>query len=137
METTDKAAGRQVVCSGCLQVLPESFINVIPYFNCDSGGYVVTYCCERCWVSSLEEIRTRLANTENETEISSAALLFERHGVVLHEFKRGDPTPIVRKRLSQMLDLLQSRAIRLAVGPLPLDMAAPALPDTTISPNQD
>jgi hypothetical protein len=131
MATTDKPDERQIVCSGCLQVFPESLINVIPYFNSDVGGYVATYRCEGCWVSSLEETRTRLASTENEAEISSAADLFERHGVVLHEFRRGDPMPVVRKRLCQMLDLLQSRVIRLAVGRVqPLDATAPDLPKT-------
>jgi hypothetical protein len=123
MATADEAEARPIVCSGCLQVFPETLINVIPYFNSDVGGYVTTYRCERCWVPSLEETRSRLLATENETEIGSAAVLFERHGVVLHEFERGDPTPVVRKRLGQVLDLLQSRAIRLAVGPVhPLDV---------------
>jgi hypothetical protein len=131
MGTADEPAARLIVCSGCLRVFPESSINVIPYFNSDVGGYVTTYRCERCWVPSLEETRSRIAATESEAEISSAAILFERHGVVLHEFKRGDPTPVVRKRLGQMLDLLQSRAIRLAVGPVhPFDVASTDLPKT-------
>jgi hypothetical protein len=138
MGTADEAEPRLIVCSGCLRVFPESFINVIPCFNSDVGGYVTTYRCERCWMPSLEETRSRLAATENEAEISSAAILFERHGVVLHEFKRGDPTPVVRKRLGQMLDLLQSRAIRLAVGPVrPFDVAATDLPEVTaIAPDE-
>src|SRR6185503_15263767 len=108
MGTADKSAERQILCSGCLGVFPESLITVIPYFNSDASEYVVTYRCERCWVPSLEETRTRLASATNEAEITSAAVLFERHGVILHEFRRGDPTPVVRKRLGQMLDLLRS-----------------------------
>jgi hypothetical protein len=139
MGTADKSAERQIFCSGCLGVFPESLITVIPYFNSDASEYVTTYRCERCWVPSLEETRTRLASTENEAEISSAAILFERHGVILHEFKRGDPTPVVRKRLAQMLDLLRSGVIRLAVGPVhPLDVAAPDLPEVTaIVPDEE
>jgi len=66
---------------------------------------------------SLEETQGRLANTEDGTEIASAAAFFERHGVILHEFKRGDPLPVVRKMLGQMCNLLRSGAIRLSIGP--------------------
>ena len=96
MGTATSPEDRQIVCSGCLQVVPESRLHVIPYFNSEVAGYV-TYRCERCWLPSLEETRTRLANTEDETEIASAAAFFERHGIILYEFKRGDPLPIVRK----------------------------------------
>jgi len=139
METAGTSAERQILCSGCLDIFPESLITVIPYFNSDAGGYVTTYRCERCWVPSLDETRTRLASTESEAEISSAAILFERHGVVLHEFRRGDPTPVVRKRLGQMLDLLRSGAIRLAIGPLhPPGAAAPDLSEVTaIAPDEE
>ena len=119
METAETSEERQILCSGCLGVFPEPLITVIPYFNSDLSEYVTTYRCEQCWGPSLEETRTRLANTTNEAEIVSAAILFERHGVILHEFRRGDPTPVVRQRLGQMLDLLRAGAIRLAVGRLP------------------
>jgi hypothetical protein len=139
METADKSAERQIVCSECMGVFPESLITVIPYFNSDAGEYVATYRCERCWVPSLEETRSRLASATNEAEIISVAILFERHGVILHEFRRGDPTPVVRKRLGQMLDLLRSGVIRLAVGSLPpLDTAAPELPEAAaIAANEE
>jgi hypothetical protein len=117
--TVEKPDDRQIVCSGCLQVFPESLVHVIPYFNSNVGGYVTTYRCERCWLPSLEETRTRLASTEDETEIASAASFFERHGVILHEFKRGDPAPVVRKMLGRMFDLLRSGVIRLSIGPTP------------------
>jgi hypothetical protein len=118
MESANKPAGRQIVCSGCLRVFPESLINVIPYYNDDAGEFVTTYRCEQCWLPSLDETRARLSSTEEENEIISAATFFDRHGVILHEFRRGDPVAVVRKRLDQMLNLLQSRAIRLAVGPV-------------------
>src|SRR5580698_1630675 len=108
---------RQVLCSGCGQVVPESAVYVIPFFNDYAGGYVTTYRCEQCWESSLEDTRTRLADTEDETEIASAAAFFERHNVFVHEYLRGDPAPIVRKRLGQLLDLLRSGAVRLKIGP--------------------
>jgi hypothetical protein len=117
MGTAKKPNDRQILCSGCLQVVPESLVHVIPYFNGDVGGYVTTYRCARCWLPSLEETRTRLANTKDETEIASAAAFFERHGVILHEFKRGDPALVVRKMLGRMFDLLRSGAIRLSIGP--------------------
>jgi hypothetical protein len=117
VETTESAGERQIICSACLQVLPESLIHVIPYYNNEVGRYVTTYRCEGCWLQSLDETRARLESTEDETEIASAAAFFERHGVFLHEFRRGDPTSIVRKLLVQMIDLLRSTAIRPLIGP--------------------
>ena len=40
---------RQVVCSGCLQVFPESLVHVIPHFNDSVAAYVTTYRCGECW----------------------------------------------------------------------------------------
>ena len=117
MRTTREAEERQILCSRCLQVVPESLVHVIPYFNGDVGEYFTTYRCEQCWLPSLEETRTRLANTEDETEIVAAATFFERHGVFVHEFRRGDPVPVVQKILVGMIDMLRSGAIRLSIGP--------------------
>jgi hypothetical protein len=96
--------------------------HVIPYFNIDAGGHVTTYRCERRWLPSLLETRTRLASTENEAEIASAAAFFERHGVILHEFRRDDPAVVIRNMLVRMIDLLRSEAIRLSIGPLARSM---------------
>jgi hypothetical protein len=117
METANKPEERQILCSGCLQVVPESIIHVIPYFNGSVGSYVTTYRCERCWLPTLEETRTRLASTEDEAEIVSAANFFVRHSVFLLEFQRGDPAPVVQKLLIKMIDKLQSGDIRLSIGP--------------------
>jgi hypothetical protein len=118
METAEEPREREVVCSACFQLVAESFIHVIPYYNADAGRYVTTYRCEECWLPSLDETRARLERTEDEAEIASAAAFFESHGVFLHEYRRGDPVPVVRKLLVQMIDLLQSAAIRLSIGPL-------------------
>jgi hypothetical protein len=59
-----------------------------------------------------------LERAEEQAEIASAVAFFERHGLFLHEFRRGDPLPVVRKMLVRMIDLLQSAAIRLSIGPL-------------------
>jgi hypothetical protein len=67
---------RQIFCSGCLQVFSESLVHVIPYFNSSVTGYVTTYRCEQCWLPSLEETRARLASTQDEAEIVSAAVFF-------------------------------------------------------------
>src|SRR5947209_723365 len=88
MEKTEGPVQRQVVCSGCLQVVPESRIVVIPFYNGDSRGYVTTFRCDRCWSSSLGETRTRLRSTEDDAEIASAAAFFERHGIFIHEYRR-------------------------------------------------
>jgi len=118
MQTPEDTEERQVVCSACLQVVAESLIHVIPYHNGHAGRYVTTYRCEACWLPSLEETRARLEGTEDETEIASAVAFFESHGVFLHEHRRGDPVPVVRKMLVRMIDLLRSAAIRPSIGPL-------------------
>ena len=113
---------RQVLCSHCLQAVPESCCYVIPFYNADAGGYVTSFGCERCWDPTLAETRTRLAITDDSAEIASAAEFFKNHHVFLHEYLRGDPVPVVRERLVQMLDLLRSGALRLPIGPTrPLD----------------
>jgi hypothetical protein len=118
METAEEPQQRQIVCSACFEVVAESFIHVIPYFNTDAGRFVTTYRCEECWLASLEETRARLERTEDETEIATAAAFFESHGVFVHEHRRGDPIPVIRKLLMQMIDLLRSGAVRLSIGPL-------------------
>jgi hypothetical protein len=118
METPVVPEERAIVCSACLQVIAESFIHVIPYYNGEVGRYVTTYRCEACWLPSLEETRERLEGTEDETEIASAVAFFESHGVFLHEYRRGDAIPVVRKMLVRMIDLLRSAAVRPSIGPL-------------------
>jgi hypothetical protein len=115
MDLDEKPEDRQILCSGCLQVFSESLVHVIPYFNSSGNAYVTTYRCEQCWIPALEETRTRLASTRDEAEIASAATFFQRHGVHIHEFMRGDPAPVVQKILLRMVDLLQSEAIRIAI----------------------
>ena len=118
MGTAENQGERQIVCSACLQVVREYLIHVIPFYNGDVGRYVTTYRCERCWLPSLDETRARLELTVDETEIASAVEFFEQHGVILHEFRRGDPIAVVRKMLVRMIDLLRSEAIRPMIGPL-------------------
>jgi hypothetical protein len=109
---------RQVVCSGCLEVVAEHLIHVIPAYNADVGTFVTTYRCEQCWLPSLEETEARLETTEDEAEIASAALFFENHGVFVHEFRRGDPVPLLRRILVHMIGMLRSGALRPSIGPL-------------------
>ena len=118
MGIAENAEERQVACSACLKIFSEHLVHVIPYYNNDAEGYVTTYRCGECWLPALAETRARLNSTEDEAEIASAAAFFERYGVFLHEFRRGDPLPVVRKMLVQMIDLLRSAAIRLPIGPL-------------------
>jgi hypothetical protein len=107
---------RQILCSGCLQAFSESLVHVIPYFNSDVNEYVTTYRCEQCWRPALEETRTRLASTQDEAEIASAATFFQRHGVHIHEFMRSDPASVVQKVLLRMIDLMRSEVIRISIG---------------------
>jgi hypothetical protein len=118
METDEEPEDRQIVCSRCFRIVPESLIHVLPYFNGDVGGCVTTYRCEACWLPSLDETRARIAKTEDGAEISSLIGCFERHGVFLHEFRRGDPLPVVRALLERMIELVRLGTIRLSVGPL-------------------
>ncbi len=106
MATGDEPEQRQVVCSRCFQIVPESLIHVIPHFNDDAKAYVTTYRCETCWLPSLDETRTRLARTEDWAEISSLIDCLERHGVFLFESRRGDPLPTVRALLLPTIELL-------------------------------
>jgi hypothetical protein len=107
---------RQIFCSRCLQVFPESLVHVIPYFNGSVNAYVATYRCEQCWIPSLEETRKRLASTQDDAEIASAGAFFQRHGVFIHEFVRGDPASVVQKILLRIIDLLRSEGVRISIG---------------------
>jgi hypothetical protein len=112
METTEDPEERQVLCSGCLRVVPESEVHVIPFFNSDAQGYVTTYRCEACWLPALEQTRAALATTDDSDLIASAAAFFQRNGVFLHEALRGDPPSVVQPLLLRMIDLLRSETIR-------------------------
>jgi len=79
----------QVVCSGCFEVVPESRVWLVPFFNDEVQGYVDTYRCEQCLEVAMEQTRSRLAVTEDAAEVGSAAAFFERHGVFIHEYRRG------------------------------------------------
>jgi hypothetical protein len=112
----DDSEERQILCSGCLQVFPEARVRVIPYFNSDVSGYITIFRCEQCWKPSLEETRTRLASTHDEIEMASAAAFFQRHGVYIHEYLRGDPASVVQKIILRMIDLLRSEGVRIPIG---------------------
>jgi hypothetical protein len=112
METTENPEPRQVLCSGCLRLVPESEVHVIPYFNSSAQGYVTTYRCAQCWSPALEETRAQLATTEDAALIASAVAFFQRNGVFLHEALRGDPLSVVRPLLLRMIDLVRSETIR-------------------------
>ena len=107
---------RQVLCSACLEVYPESAIHVIPYFNETLTGYVTTYRCEGCWLPSLAETRARLSAAPDD-EIASAAEFFERYGYFIHEYRRGDPIETVRQILLYVLGMMERGDIRLSMGP--------------------
>ncbi|HZL59753.1 MAG TPA: hypothetical protein VFC38_08625 [Stellaceae bacterium] len=118
METANKPDERQVVCSACFQVVPESLIRILPHFSDDLSGYVALHRCERCWLPALDETRTRITKTEDWAEIASLGAFFELHGVFLLEFRRGDPLPVVRALLGRTIELVRSGAIRLSTGAL-------------------
>jgi hypothetical protein len=99
-------------------MFPESLIHVLPCFNGEVERFVTTYRCEGCRAAALDETRTRLAKTEDWAGVTSLVECFERHGVFLLEFRRGDPLPVVRALLEQTIELLRRGAIRLTIGPI-------------------
>lgn len=127
MATDEGPEERQFVCSRCFQIVPESLIHVLPHFNADVGEYVTTYRCEACWLASLEETRTRIESMEDPAEISSLIDCFERHGVFLLEFRRGDPLPVVRALLERIIEQVSLGTIRLSAGSLQPETEAEAL----------
>jgi hypothetical protein len=140
MEIPEDPNERQVVCSACFSLVTEPLIHVIPAYNADVGRFVTTFRCEQCWLPSLEETKARLEATEDEAEIASVAAFFENHGVFVHEFRCGDPMPLVRNILVEMMDMLRSETIRLSIGPLaPPSLAPPSevpLPAREIAKNE-
>ena len=109
-------AGRSVFCSGCYEVVPESGVKVIPWFNEEVDKFVTTYRCEACWIEALDDTSTRLAATEDEGHIASVAKFFETHGVVLLEYRRGDSMEVVRPLLLDLLRRLRSGSLKLSIG---------------------
>ena len=110
------APERQVFCSACFELAPESRVHLIPFFNDDVRKYVDTYRCEKCVESALDQTRSRLEATDDLAEIASAATFFEVHSVFILEHRRGDPILVVRKCLLALLDQLQSGHLRLGIG---------------------
>lgn len=110
------ASERQVVCFGCVGVVPESRVRLIPFFNDDVQRYVDTYRCEQCLEAAMEQTRSRLALTEDAADVGLTAAFFERHGIFIHEYRRGDPVPVVRSILLASLERLRSGQLRLVIG---------------------
>ncbi|MGD0193004.1 MAG: hypothetical protein ABSD74_19880 [Rhizomicrobium sp.] len=113
----DESEERQVLCSGCLEVFPESGIKVIPTWSEDLGGYVSSFRCARCRPEAITETAARLHATTNEDELASFGHLLERHGIVVLEFKRGDPLPGVRHLFVKTIELIDTGAVTLSIAP--------------------
>jgi hypothetical protein len=115
---TDEEEELQYLCSGCLQAFPESQIHILPHFNEGVGRFVTTFRCEACWPQALEDTRTRVAKAEGWDEILSVIDCLEGHNLMLLEFRRGDPFPVVRALLEGVIEKLGRGEIRLSPGPL-------------------
>jgi hypothetical protein len=110
--TADEPDDHQTVCPGCAA---SGFpIHILPSFDDEANGYVALRRCERCWGPYLDETRSRIARAQDWSELESLGIFLERRAVFLHEFRRGDPLPVVRTLFGRMIDLIQSGAIRLS-----------------------
>ncbi len=106
-----RATEREMVCSGCLTVHPESRVHVLPTYNGHVKSYVTTFRCDRCWPAALEQTRARLESTAEAAELASAAEFFERYGIYIPERARGAPAEAYRERLLQLVDGLRSKGL--------------------------
>ena len=97
-------------------IVAESHIHVVPGFNETAGGYVTSYRCDDCWLTTLDETAARLATCEDEEEIASLCIFFERYNIFIFEFRRGDPLPVVRQLLLQTIEMMKTGHIRLPAG---------------------
>jgi len=118
MQSSDEPEQRQFVCSGCYEIVPESLIRILPHFNEQVASYVTTYRCEDCWPQAVANTRARVARAEDWADILSLIDCLERHSLFLLEFRRGDPFPVVRALLEQVIEKLADGDIRLSAGPL-------------------
>src|SRR5260370_14155177 len=108
---------RDVFCSGCYEIFPEPDIHVVPSFNDSAGDFVTSYRCGKCWLSALDDTVARVRSAESLTQLALLAAFFERHSIVLHEFRRGDPMDVVQPLLLQMLELIRTQRVKLRIGP--------------------
>ena len=108
--------GRSAICSGCGEVTPENDVNVLPCFNEDLDNFVTTYRCMDCWMEALNDTALRLVMTDDDKQIASIAGFFEASGIVLLEYRRGDPIAEVRIALLQLLNKLRTGALTLNIG---------------------
>jgi hypothetical protein len=113
---------RQFVCSRCFAIVPESHVHVVPGFNETLGTYVTSYRCEKCWLATLDETAARLTTSEDAEEIASLCVFLERYGVIVFEFRRGDPLPVVKQILLQTIAVMKSGAIRLSADTASVEM---------------
>lgn len=116
MSDENAAEERQFACSRCFAIVPESHIHVVPGFHPTLGAYVTSYRCADCWRPTLDETAARLAARLDEDEIVSFCEFLERYNIFVHEFRRGDPLPVVRDILLQTIAMMKDGRIRLPAG---------------------
>jgi hypothetical protein len=110
-------SGREAICSGCLKLVPEAQTHVLPFFNETLARFVTTYRCDDCWPAALAGSSAHLTASDDADEIGSFADVLAGHKVFIHEYMRGDPAPVVKTMCLRMLDLMESGAVRLSIGP--------------------
>src|SRR5260370_17041371 len=103
---------RDVFCSGCYEIFPEPDIHVVPSFNDSAGDFVTSYRCGKCWLSALDDTVARVRSAESLTQLALLAAFFERHSIVLHEFRRGEPMDVVHPLLFQLSPLTRPHPLQ-------------------------
>lgn len=122
------------LCSQCLRSLPASQIRVIPWHNEHADDFVTTFRCGACVAGSLAETRARLA-AGDDRDVTRLAAFFERHAIILHEHRRGDPPALVRPLLARMLEMLERGDLTLPIGEtVPIADALPRAPPPPAPP---
>lgn len=113
----------QALCSACFTGVPVARAHVVPHYNDMLLGYVTAYRCENCWLKTLDETRDRLAACTDPEEVATAAAFFERYKVRVMEYRRGDPLPVLKAKLLDLIAELRSGKRKLDFGkPIPLNL---------------
>ena len=104
---------RQLICSQCWSRGPESRMHVVPTFASNAGRYVTSFRCEDCVDGALAQSIARVRDVDGASEIDTLGDLLRSHGVLVHEWLRGESLDRLRPVLMDVLASLRGPAVRL------------------------